>query len=31
MSAIYVKDLLLPNADFQQIGNDFTTGANLTS
>ena len=30
MSAIYVKDLLLPNADFQQIGNDFTTGANLT-
>lgn len=31
MSAIYVKDLLLPNADFQQIGDDFTTGANLTA
>lgn len=31
MSAIYVKDLLLSNADFQQVGNSFTAGANLTS
>ena len=31
MSAIYVKNLMLANADFQQVGSDFTTGANLTS
>lgn len=31
MSAIYVKDLLLSNADFQQVGSDFTAGANLTT
>lgn len=31
MSAIYVKNLMFSNTDFQQIGSDFTAGANLTT
>ena len=31
MSAIYVKNLMFSNTDFQQIGSDFNTGADLTS